>query len=86
MAHAFSDPSLLEDVQPVEGGSIWQIEGTWGTTTAFYDKGHQIKEFSLVDPEGHELIGVTLHGHGEQYSILTPSKGELLPEDYWGTP
>ena len=86
VAQAFSDPFVLEDVQPVEGGYVWQVEGTWGTTTAVYDEGHQIKEFSLVDPEGHELIGVTLHGHGEQYSILTPSKGELLPEDYWGPP
>ncbi len=86
VAQAFSGPSVLEDVQPVEGGYIWKLEHTAGTTTAVYDEGYLIKEFSLADPEGRELIGVNLYGHGEHYSILTPSKGDLLPEDYWGPP
>ena len=86
VAQAFSDPSVLEDVQPVEGGYVWKVEHPSGTTTAVYDEGYLIKEFSLVDPEGRELIGVTLFGHGELYSMLTPRKGELLPEDYWDSP
>ena len=86
VAQAFSDPSVLEDVQPVQRGYVWQAEDTWGSTTAVYDEQYLLKEFSLMDPEGHELIEVTFYGHGEQYSILTPSKGELLPEDYWDPP
>ena len=82
---AYSDPSVLEDVQPVEGGYAWKVEGAWGTTTAVYDEEYLLKGFSLTDPEGHELIGVDFYGHGEQYSVSTPEKGELLPEGYWGS-
>lgn len=83
---AYSDPSVLEDVQPVEGGYAWTVEGAWGTTTAVYDEGYLLTGFSLTDPDGHELISVDFYGHGEEYSFSTPKRGELLPEGYWGSP
>ena len=40
----------------------------------------------MLDPQGHELTRATVFGYNEQYSVLTPEKGEPLPEDYWGSP
>ncbi len=88
VAHAFADAAVvgLEDLKPIQGGYTWKVEDSWGSTMAVYDEEYLLQEFVVMDPEGHVPIRLTLDGHGEQYSVLTPEKGELLPEDYWGFP
>ena len=86
VAHAFSDGSGLEAVRQVEGGYIWKVEDTWGSTTAVYDEEYLLREFLVMDTEGRALVGVTFHGHGQQYSASIPEKGKILPEGYWGSP
>ena len=87
VAHAFADAAVvgLEDLKPIQGGYTWKVEDSWGSTMAVYDEEYLLQEFVVMDPEGHVPIRLTLGGHGEQYSVLTPEKGELLPEDYWGS-
>ena len=87
VAHAFADAAVvgLEDLKPIQGGYTWKVEDSWGSTMAVYDEEYLLQEFVVMDPEGHVPIRLTLGGHGEQYSVLAPEKGELLPEDYWGS-
>ena len=87
VAHAFADAAVVghEDLKPIQGGYTWKVEDSWGSTMAVYDEEYLLQEFVMMDPEGHEPIRLTLGGHGEQYSALAPEKGELLPEDYWGS-
>ena len=88
VAHWYSGLAAygLEDLKPIQGGYVWKVEDSWGSTMARYNEEYLLLEFLVMDPEGHEPIRVTLGGHDEQYSVLTPEKGELLPEDYWGSP
>ena len=88
VAHAYAGaPAFgLEGLKPIEGGYVWEVEDSWGSTMALYNEEYLLQEFVMMDPEGHEPIRLTLGGHDEQYPVLTPEKGELLPEDYWGSP
>ena len=86
VAYAVAAAYGLEGLKPVQGGYVRKDEGSWGSTMAVYDKEYLLQEFFVMDPEGHELISATFFGHDEQYSVLTPEKWELLPEDYWGSP
>ena len=86
LAYAGAAASGLEGLKPVQGGYVWKVEDSWGSTTAVYNNEYLLQEFTVMDPDGHEQMGVTFFGHDEQYSVLTPEKGELLPEDYWGSP
>ena len=88
VAHAFADAAVvgLDDLKPIQGGYARKVEDSWGSTMAVYDEEYLLQEFVVMDPEGHVPIRLTLGGHGEQYSALAPEKGELLPEDYWGSP
>ncbi len=86
VAHSFAAAPSLEDLKPVQGGYVWKVEDSWGSTTAAYNTEYLLQEFFVMDPSGHELIRVTFFGYNEQYPVLTPEEGELLPEDYWETP
>ena len=87
VAHWYSGLAAygLEDLKPIQGGYVWKVEDSWGSTMAFYNEEYLLQEFVVMDAEGHEAIRLTLGGHNEQYSVLAPEKGEPLPEDYWGS-
>ena len=77
-------------LEPVEGGYRWTItDDSTGEMSATYDTEYQLVLFSLTDPEGHDLIGVSFFGHNEQYTLPTPpvrAALPVLPADYWDSP
>ena len=86
LAFGFAAVEDIDALEPVHGGYVRKNEGSWGSAMILFDEEYLLQKFVLSDPDGNELISVSISGYNEQYSVLTPVKGDPLPEDYWGSP
>ena len=86
LAFGFAAVEDIDALEPVHGGYVRKNEGSWGSAMILFDEEYLLQKFVLSDPDGNELISVSISGYNEQYSALTPVKGDPLPEDYWGSP
>lgn len=82
---AYPEDEAVELVS-VQGGYEFKAVEPWGSTTAFYDEEYLLKDFVLKGPDGQDVVRANLSGHNEQFSMMSPVKGEPLPEDYWDAP